>query len=124
MGHRVLPLSPKNWDVPTRNERKEKEKRDNFVASQKRALQDLSSQKSQSKHDLIKSFTRFMRDLVVSRFAINYVLPAMFISTAVITYWSIEIRFYHLPIPFGIAVIIILLTKSRIFSRKYLRPMT
>jgi hypothetical protein len=97
----------------------EKQKWCDFVTNHKKVLQNTSRPKTLSKHGLIKSFNRFLRNLVVSGFSTNYVLPAMFISISVIIYWFVQIKFYHLPIPLGIGIIVVLLTKPRFFSRKY-----
>ena len=82
----------------------EKEKWTNFVTSQSKAL--------------IRFFHKSMRYLIESHFSIYYILPVIFVSSSVIIYWFVKIRGYHLIISCGISIIIILLIKSRIFSRK------
>ena len=97
----------------------EKEKWTNFVTSQSKAIsQDVSYRQTHSEHNLIRFFHKSMRDLIESHFSINYILPVIFVSSSVIIYWFVEIRSYHLIISCGISIIIILLIKSRIFSRK------
>jgi hypothetical protein len=100
----------------------EREKWTNFVTNQKRAASRNPSCRSiQAKRSLTKSLHRFAQNLLLSRFSMNCVFPALFIGISFITYWFVEITFYHLPIPLGIGIIVVLLTKSRIFSGKHVR---
>ncbi len=96
----------------------EKEKWADLVATQtERLSRHVSRLRAYSKHALIISLPRLMRDLITSPFSINYALPAVFIISSLIIYWLVEVRFYHVLISCGISTSIILLTKSRIFSR-------
>ena len=96
----------------------EKEKWTNFVMSQtKRLSRHVSRLRGYGKHTLL-TFPLLMRDLIASPFSINYILPALLLSSSAVVYWLVEVRVYHVLIPVGISVTVILLTKSRIFSRQ------
>ena len=96
----------------------EKEKWTNFVMRQSKGVpQDVSYQQRYSGYKLIKLLHKSIRDLIQSNFSINYVLPVMFVCSSVIFYWFAEVRYYHVMIPCGIPII--LLIRSRSFSKKY-----
>jgi hypothetical protein len=96
----------------------EKEKWKNLVASQTERLSlYVSRLRGFSKHTLIISLPRLVRDLITSPSSTNYTLPAAFITISLIIYWLVQVRFYHAIIPCGISIAVILLTKSGIFSR-------
>jgi hypothetical protein len=96
----------------------EKEKWTNFVMRQSKGLpQDVSCQQRYSGHKLIKLLHKFIQDLIQSNLSINYILPGIFVCSSVIVYWFAEIRYYHAMIPWGIPII--LLIRSRSFSKKY-----
>lgn len=73
------------------------------------------------KHTLVALFARPTRDLITSPFSVKYVLPAILVSGSIIIYWLTDLGFYYLIFSCGICIIVILLTKSRIFSR-YPKP--
>jgi hypothetical protein len=101
----------------------EKEKWTDFVMSQgKGGSQDVSCRQGYSGHRLIQLFHKFIRDPIQSNLYINYILPITFVCSSVIVYWFAEIRYYHVTIPWGFPVIMILLIRSRFFSRKYRKP--
>ena len=96
----------------------EKEKWADFVMRQSKGVpQDVSCQQRYSGHKLIKLLHKFIRDPIQSNLSINYILPGMFVCSSVIVYWFAEIRYYHVMIPCGIPII--LLIRSRSFSKKY-----
>jgi len=96
----------------------EKEKWANLVASQtERLSRYVSRLRAFSKHTLIISLPRLARDLITSPSSINYGLPAALITSSLIIYWFVQVRFYHVIIPCGISIAVFLLTKSGIFSR-------
>ena len=100
----------------------EREKWTNFVMSQgKRISQHVSRLRGYGKHTLLTFFLLLMRGLIASPFSINYAFPAIFITGSAIIYWFVQLRSYHLIISCGISATLILLTKSRIFSR-YPKP--
>ena len=100
----------------------EKQKWTNFVTSQaKRFSLHASHLRADSKHALITFFPRLMRDLITSPFSVNYAFPAILITGSAIIYWLVQGRSYHLIISCGISATLILLTKSKIFSR-YPKP--
>jgi hypothetical protein len=100
----------------------EKQKWTNFVTSQaKRFYRHASFLRADSKHALIIFFPQLMQDLISSPFSINYAFPAIVITGSAIIYWLVQFRSYHLIISCGISATLILLTKSRIFSR-YPKP--
>lgn len=99
----------------------EKEKWTNFVLSQtKRISRHVSRLRGYGKHTL-PIFPLFVRDLITSPCSINYALPAVLITSSLIIYWLVQVTFYHVIIPCGISIAVILLTKSKIFSRQ-LKP--
>ena len=102
----------------------EKEKWTSFVMSQSKSIsQNVSFQQPYSGHILIKLLYKSIRDLISSNLSIDYILPIIIlVSSFVIIYWFVEIRYYHLIISCGIAIIMILLIRSRSFLRKYLKP--
>jgi hypothetical protein len=96
----------------------EKKKWANFVISQtKRISRHVSRLRGYAKHTLL-AFPFLMRDLIASPCSINYILPALLLSSSTVVYWLIEVRVYHVLILCGISTSVILLTKSRIFSRQ------
>ena len=96
----------------------EKEKWTNFVMRQSKGIpQDVSCRQRYSGHKLIKLLHKFIRGPIQSNLSINYILPVMFVCSSVIVYWFAEIRYYHVMIPCGIPII--LLIRSRSFSKKY-----
>lgn len=96
----------------------EKEKWTNFLMSQtKRISRHVSRLCGYGKHTLL-TFPLLLRDLIASPFSINYILPALLLSSSAVVYWLIEVRAYYVLIPCGISTSVILLTKSRIFSRQ------
>jgi len=96
----------------------ERERWTNFVMSQTmRISRHVSRIRGYGRHTLL-TFPLLMRDLIASPFSINYILPALLLSSSAVIYWLVEVRFYHLTISCGISVTVILLTKSRIFSRR------
>jgi hypothetical protein len=96
----------------------EKEKWTNLVTSQtERLSRHVSRLRGFSKHTLIISLPRLVRDLITSPFSINYALPAALITSSLIICWLVQVRFYHTIIPCGISIAVILLTKSGIFAR-------
>lgn len=98
----------------------EKEKWTNFVMSQSKSIfQNILFQQPYSGYILIKFLYKSIRDLMVSNLSIDYILPIIILlSSFVFIYWLVEIRYLHLIISCGIATIMLLLTTSRIFSRK------
>jgi hypothetical protein len=95
-----------------------KEKWTNFVMSQtKRISRHVSRLRGYGKHTLLTFFPLLMRDLIASPFSINYIFPAIMITSSLIIYWLVQVRFYHVLIPCGMSIAVVLLTKSRIFSR-------
>jgi hypothetical protein len=99
----------------------EKEKWADFVMRQgKGGPQDVSCRQGYSGHRLIQLFHKFIRDPIQSNLSIDYILPGMFVCISVVLYWFAEIRYYHVMIPCGIPII--LLIRSRFFSRKYRKP--
>lgn len=99
----------------------EKEKWTNFVMSQSKSIfQNVSFQQPYSAYILIKFLYKSIRDLMLSNLSIDYIFPIIILlSSFVFIYWLVEIRYFQLIISCGIATIILLLTKSRIFSRKF-----
>jgi hypothetical protein len=96
----------------------EKEKWTSFVMSQtKRIFRHGSPFRGYGKHTL-PAFLLLTRDLIASPFSINYILPGLLLSSSAVVYWLVEVSVYHVLIPCGIATSVILLTKSRISSRK------
>jgi hypothetical protein len=97
-----------------------KEKWTNFVMSQSKSIfQNVSFRQPYSVYMLIKFLYKSIRDLISSNLLIEYILPILILlSSFVIIYWLVEIRYYQLIISCGISIIMILLTKSRIFPRK------
>lgn len=96
----------------------EREKWTNFVMCQSKDVpQDVSCQQRYSGHKLIKSLHKSIRDLIQSNLSIHYILPPMFVCSSVIFYWFAEVRYYHVMIPWGIPIV--LLIRSRSFSKKY-----
>jgi len=73
------------------------------------------------KHTLVAFFPRLTQDLITSPFSVKYILPPILLSGSVIIYWLTDLGFYYLILSCGICIILILLTKSRIFSR-YPKP--
>lgn len=101
----------------------EKEKWTNFVMSRSKGVsEDVLYRQTHSEHNLIRSLRQAMRDLIESHLSKNYILPVLFVTSSVIIYWLVEIRYYHLIILCGITIIILLLSKSRIFPGKSLKP--
>ena len=98
----------------------EKEKWTNFIMSQSKSIfQNISFQQPYSGYILIKFLYKSIRDLILSNLSIDYILPIIILlSSFVIIYWFVEIRYYQLIISCGIAIIMLLLTKTRIFLRK------
>jgi hypothetical protein len=97
----------------------EKEKWTNFVTSQaKRISRHVSRLRGYAKHTLLTFFPLLMRDLIAPPFSMNYILPALLLSSSAVVYWLVEVRVYHVLIPVGISTSVILLTKPRIFSRQ------
>jgi len=98
----------------------EKEKWTNFVMSQSKSIfQNVSFQQPFSGYILIKFLYKSIRDLMLSNLSIDYILPIIILlSSFVFIYWLVEIRYFNLIISCGIATIMLLLTKSRIFSKK------
>jgi hypothetical protein len=98
----------------------EKEKWTNFVMSQSKSIfQNVSFQQPYSGYMLIKFLYKSIRDLMSSNLSIDYILPIIILlSSVVFIYWLVEIRYFHLIISCGIAIIMLLSTKSRIFSSK------
>jgi len=100
----------------------EKEKWTNLVTSQtERLSRHVSRLRAYNKDTSKISLPRLMRDLITSPSSINYALPAALITSPVIIYWLVQATFWHGIIPCGISIAVILLTKSRIFSR-YPKP--
>lgn len=98
----------------------EKEKWADFVIGQSKGVPlDVSCPQSYSKHKLLKLLYKFIRDPIQSNLYINYILPITSVCSSVIVYWFAEIRYYHVTIPWGFPVIMILLIRSRFFSRKH-----
>jgi hypothetical protein len=98
----------------------EKEKWADFVIGQgKGGSQDVSCRQWYSGHRLIQLFHKFIRDPIHSNLYINYILPITCICSSVVVYWFAEMRYYHATIPWGFPVIMILLIRSRFFSRKH-----
>ncbi len=99
----------------------EKVKWTDFVMGQSKGVpQDVSCQQRYSGHRLIQLLHKFIRDPIQSDLSIHYILPGIFVCSSVIAYWFAEIRYYHVMISWGIPVI--LLMRSRSFSRKYRKP--
>ena len=92
----------------------------NFVMSQSKSIfKNVSFRQPYSIYMLIKFLYKSIRDLMLSNLSIDYILPiSILLSSFVIIYWLVEMRYYQLIISCGIAIIMILLTKSRIFPRK------
>ncbi len=98
----------------------EKEKWTNFVMSQSKAVShDLSWEQKHGGDNLIKLPLKFIRDLISTNLSINYILPSAFVTSSLIIFWFAKMRYYHVIIPWGIVIIMVLLNKSRSFSRKY-----
>ena len=101
----------------------EKEKWPDFLMGQgKGGSQDVSCRQGYSGHRLIQLFHKFIRDPIQSNLYINYILPITCVCSSVIVYWFAEIRYYHVTIPWGFPVIMMLLIRSRFFSRKPRKP--
>ncbi|MFX0202596.1 MAG: PilZ domain-containing protein [Candidatus Hodarchaeota archaeon] len=101
----------------------EKEKWTNFVMSQRRAFfQDPSWRQKYRGYTLITLPLKFIQDLMWTNVSIHYILPSAFIICFLIIFWFAEMRYYHVIIPLGIAIMMALLTRSRSFSKKYPRP--
>jgi len=101
----------------------EKEKWTNFVMSQSKAVsQDLSRQQKYSGYKLLKLPLKFIRDLISTNLSINYILPSASVTSSLIIFWFAEMRYYHVIIPWGIISMMVLLIKSRSFSRKSPKP--
>jgi len=101
----------------------EKEKWTNFVMSQSKNIpQNVSFQQTYSGHRLIKFLYKSIKYLISSNLLMDYIFPIMLVSSSVIVWWFVEIRYYHVMIPCGIPIIMILLIRSKFFSRKYLKP--
>ena len=95
----------------------EKEKWTNFVTSQtKRISRHVSRLRGYGKHTLL-TFLLLMRGVIASPLSINYILPVLLLSSSAVVYWLVEVRVYHVLIPCGMSIAVILLTKSGIFSR-------
>jgi len=96
----------------------EKEKWADFVMRQSKGVsQDVPCRQRYIGHKLIRLVHKFIRDPIQSHLSMNYILPGMFVCSSVIIYWFAEIRYYHVMIPCGIPII--LLIRSRSFSRKH-----
>jgi hypothetical protein len=94
----------------------EKERWTNFVMCQSEGIpQDVTCWQRYRKHKLTKLLHKFIRDSILSNLSVNYILPVMFVCSSVIVYWFAEIKYYHVMIPWGVPVTIILLTNSRSF---------
>jgi hypothetical protein len=101
----------------------EKEKWTNFLMSQSKVVsQDLSWQQKDNGYKLIKLPQKFIRDLISTNLSINYIIPSAFVTSSLIISWFAEMRYYHVIIPWGITIMMVLLIKSRSFSRKYPKP--
>jgi hypothetical protein len=101
----------------------EKEKWTNFVMSRSKGVsKDVSCRQTHSEHTLIKSLGQAMEDLIESHLSRNYILPVLFVTSSVLIYWLVEIRYSHLIILCGITTFILLLNKSRIFPGKSQKP--
>ncbi len=119
---RIYPRSLVKMGVFLKNMKSdEKEKWADLVMDQsKGGTLDVSCLRRYSGHRLIQLFHKFIRDPIQSNLYINYILPITFVCSSVIVYWFAEIRYYHVMIPYGIPII--LLIRSRFFSRKYRKP--
>ena len=97
-----------------------KEKWTNFVMSQNKGIfRNVSFQQPYSGNIFIKFLYKSIRDLMLSNLSIDYILPIIILlSSFVIIYWLVEIRYFQLIILCGISIIMVLLSKSRIFLRK------
>jgi len=87
----------------------DKEKWVDLVMGQSKAgTQDVSCRQGYSRHRLIQLFHKFIRDPIQSHLSIDYILSGMFVCSSVIFYWFAEIRYYHVMIPCGIPIILVL----------------
>lgn len=121
---RIHPLSVLTMGLFLKGMREhEKEKWTNFVTNQSKAVsQDLSWRQKYSGYKLIKSPLKFIRDLISTNLSINYILQSAFVTSSLIIFLFAKMRYYHVIIPLGITIMMVLLIKSRSFSWKYPKP--
>lgn len=101
----------------------EKEKWTNFVMSQSRVVsQGLSWRQKYPGYTLITLPLKFIRDLMWTNVPIHYILASALVISSFVIFWFAEMRYYHVMILWGIAIMMALLTGSRSFSKKYPRP--
>lgn len=104
--------------------RDEREKWTNFVMRQSKGIsQHVSFQQPHRRRISITLLCKCIRGLISSNLSIDYILPMIIlVSSFVIIYWCVEMRYYHLIISCGIAITMVFLMRSRSIFRKYLKP--